>query len=86
MINHIDIGTGPEDRKAQTLGLIKKGLIQWGGNRPGKIYGRLSCMSGKRMKTENRVFFESEAEAIGQGYRPCAHCMPQEYKLWKQLK
>jgi methylphosphotriester-DNA--protein-cysteine methyltransferase len=27
------------------------------------------------MKIENRVFFESEAEAMDAGYRPCGNCM-----------
>jgi methylphosphotriester-DNA--protein-cysteine methyltransferase len=35
------------------------------------------------MKTENRVFFSSEEEAINSGYRPCGHCLPEKYKLWK---
>ncbi|WP_315822720.1 Ada metal-binding domain-containing protein [Paraflavitalea speifideaquila] len=86
MIHHLDIGTNPSNRKAQTLALIKKGVIQWGGYRPGKIYGRLSCTSGKRMKVANRVFFTSIQEAIEAGYRPCAHCMPREYQKWKQSK
>ncbi|MGN6478422.1 MAG: Ada metal-binding domain-containing protein [Flavipsychrobacter sp.] len=48
-----------------------------------KIYGSLSCSSGKRMKRSNRIFFVSEAEAIENGYRPCGHCMKNEYKNWK---
>jgi methylphosphotriester-DNA--protein-cysteine methyltransferase len=35
------------------------------------------------MKKENRVFFQSEEEAINEGYRPCAHCMNAEYQKWK---
>jgi len=35
------------------------------------------------MKKENRVFFQSEKEAVAQGYRPCGHCMREEYKKWK---
>lgn len=77
MIGHIDIGT------AAVLRLIRKGVITLGGNKPGKIYGTLSCPSGKRMKTENRVFFENEEEAIAEGYRPCGHCMKGKYKAWK---
>src|SRR5258708_8895898 len=55
--------------------LIRAGKIRFGGNKILKIYGTLSCSSGKRMKAENRVFFESEAEARLAGYRPCGHCM-----------
>jgi methylphosphotriester-DNA--protein-cysteine methyltransferase len=38
------------------------------------------------MKKENRIFFISEEEAIRQGFRPCGHCMRQEYKKWKDQK
>jgi len=55
--------------------LIRKGEIKFAGNVKLKIYGKLSCYSGKRMKKENRVFFESEAEAISFGFRPCGNCM-----------
>lgn len=63
--------------------LILSGKIQLGGNSSLKIYGTLSCSSGKRMKTVNRVFFADEAEAMENGYRPCGHCMRAKYKAWK---
>jgi DNA/RNA endonuclease YhcR with UshA esterase domain len=56
-------------------GQIKIGKIRLAGNKKLKIYGTLHCKSGKRMKKENRVFFESEDEAIKLGYRPCGHCV-----------
>lgn len=62
---------------------IKQQKICFGGNRKLKIYGTLSCASGKRMKKENRVFFKSEQEAKQNNYRPCGHCMRIEYKKWK---
>ena len=31
-----------------------------------------------------RVFFADEETAIAAGYRPCAKCMPDEYKKWKE--
>lgn len=62
---------------------IREQKILWGGNAKLKIYGRLNCRSGKRMKRENRVFFNTEQEAIQSGYRPCGHCMKKEYKKWK---
>lgn len=62
---------------------IKQQKICFGGNRKLKIYGTLSCTSGKRMKRENRVFFSSEQEAQQNNYRPCGHCMKTEYKKWK---
>ncbi len=62
---------------------IKNGIIRFGGNRNLKIYGTLKCTSGKRMKRENRVFFNSEEEALSMGYRPCGHCMKIAYQKWK---
>lgn len=63
--------------------LIKAGSLRFAGNTKLKIYGLLSCASGKRMKRENRVFFTDEHEAKAAGFRPCGHCMPQEYRKWK---
>lgn len=65
------------------LSLIRKGDITFAGNRQLKIYGRLNCKSGKRMKIKNRVFFATEKQAIDKGYRPCGHCMKDRYKEWK---
>lgn len=62
---------------------IRKHEILFGGNRKLKIYGLLSCKSGKKMKKENRVFFATEEEAVKNNYRPCGHCMKIAYKNWK---
>lgn len=70
-------------RNRQICRLRQKGLLTLGGNRRLKIYGLLSCRSGKRMLTNNRVFFSGEAEAKDLGYRPCGHCMPEAYRRWK---
>jgi methylphosphotriester-DNA--protein-cysteine methyltransferase len=77
MIRHTEIND-KELRKR-----IKQNEISFGGNLKLRIYGKLNCRSGKRMKKENRVFFGSEKEAIEQGFRPCGHCMINEYKKWK---
>jgi len=77
MIRHNDISN--EEVRAK----IKAKKIHFAGNSNLKIYGILSCKSGKRMKTKNRVFFSSEATAIKNGYRPCGHCMRTAYKKWK---
>lgn len=58
----------------------------FGGNIKLKIYGTLNCKSGRRMNLENRVFFESENEAVKNGYRPCGHCMKEAYTEWISLK
>jgi methylphosphotriester-DNA--protein-cysteine methyltransferase len=62
---------------------IRQKKILWAGNMKLRIYGRLNCQSGKRMKKENRVFFSIEHQAIETGYRPCGHCMRAEYHDWK---
>jgi methylphosphotriester-DNA--protein-cysteine methyltransferase len=80
MFHHIQLTKGELNL------LIKKGAIKFGGNKKLKIYGTLSCDSGKRMKKENRLFFQSEAEAIDRGYRPCGHCMRDEYQRWKRKR
>jgi methylphosphotriester-DNA--protein-cysteine methyltransferase len=72
-----------EISKQDLAAKIKQGEIRWGGNRVLKIFGRLDCKSGQRMKKVNRVFFLSEQEAREHGYRPCGHCMPEAYKNWK---
>ena len=73
MIRHSDISDSDLRSK------IRKNEIPFGGNSKLKIYGVLGCASGKRMKRENRVFFTSEQEAKQNNYRPCGHCMTDEY-------
>ena len=77
MIRHIDSSNTDLRKK------IKQRKIYLGGNRELKIYGKLSCASGKRMNRKNRVFFLSEQEAIAKDYRPCGHCMKSAYLKWK---
>jgi hypothetical protein len=83
MITHTDLGDASFTRTRQLKMLIDKGEVQLAGNSKLKIYGKLNCRSGKRMKAENRVFFKSEVEAKVNSYRPCGHCMREEYLLWK---
>jgi methylphosphotriester-DNA--protein-cysteine methyltransferase len=80
MIHHCQIEPGALRSR------IKAGQVKLGGNIRLGIYGRLGCRSGKRMKRENRVFFESGNEAVQLGYRPCGHCMREEYLEWKRLQ
>lgn len=70
---------------AQLHRFIRKGRINFAGNKRLKIYGVLNCRSGKRIKKENRVFFQWEAEAVKNNFRPCGCCMRQEYLKWKKL-
>ena len=59
-----------------------------GGHRRTKLYGRLDCPTAlwwlaRGHGVKHRVFFADEPTAIAAGYRPCARCMPAEYKVWK---
>jgi methylphosphotriester-DNA--protein-cysteine methyltransferase len=87
MMRHIDLGRDVNSRRAAVARLIRSKAIQFGGYSPAhardKIYGTLSCASGRKMKVENRVFFQNEQEAINAGYRPCARCMHAAYLKWK---
>lgn len=89
MLYHNNLG-GDKIEIRRNLGrLIRDGEITLGGYKKAGIYGTLQCRSGKKMKIENRVFFKDEKQAISEGYRPCAHCLPEKYKIWKlgqQLK
>jgi methylphosphotriester-DNA--protein-cysteine methyltransferase len=66
----------------QLKNFILTGEILFGGNLRLRIYGTLSCGSGKRMKKQNRVFFSSEIEAKKYGFRPCGHCLRKKYVQW----
>ena len=68
----------------QVRSLIHGNKITYAGNIPAKIYGTLTCSSGKRMKKVNRTFFVDSKEAILAGFRPCGKCLRQEYKIWKE--
>ncbi|MDB5155069.1 MAG: metal-binding protein [Mucilaginibacter sp.] len=85
MITHFELGDTAFKRMRHLKILIDKDEVQLAGNSKLKIYGTLACSSGQRMKTGNRVFFGSEAEAKGLGYRPCGHCMREAYLEWKAL-
>lgn len=67
----------------QLRSLIRSRKLTLAGNQRLKIYGKLNCSSGKRMKKENRVFFNKKIEAVLAGYRPCGHCLNEKYLVWK---
>ena len=75
------------DKNGNTCDSEQPGTL--GGHRKLKIYGRLDCPSAARyiakgQYVQYRVFFADEQTAIEAGYRPCARCMPEEYRKWKQ--
>ncbi len=84
MIHHSALSDGKFAGRRKVFWLIEQGEIGFAGNSKLKIYGTLNCSSGKRMKIRNRVFFKDQDEAIDQGYRPCGHCMHQQYNEWKK--
>lgn len=86
MIQHNELAKKPFARARKLWTSIQSGEIAFGGNKKLKIYGRLDCKAGKKMRVANRVFFENETEAIKFGYRPCAVCMRREYLLWKETR
>ena len=46
------------------------------GNSNSKIFHYSSCSSVNKMKSENKISFNSRDEAIQKGYRPCKKCSP----------
>ncbi|WP_255711004.1 Ada metal-binding domain-containing protein [Dyadobacter chenhuakuii] len=83
MIRHSDLGPPSFQTSRRLKKLIDDHIICCGGNARLKIFGTLQCNSGKRMKMKNRVFFNSENEAMLRGFRPCGHCMREAYSKWK---
>ncbi len=62
-----------------------------GGHRRNKLYGRLDCPSALRAiaaggYVTQRVFFADENVAVTAGYRPCAVCLPEDYRRWKAAR
>ncbi|MFI6294462.1 Ada metal-binding domain-containing protein [Nonomuraea sp. NPDC050790] len=59
-----------------------------GGHRRQRVYGRLDCPSALRAiaaggYVRHRVFFADEPAAVSAGYRPCAVCLPEKYREWR---
>jgi methylated-DNA-[protein]-cysteine S-methyltransferase len=78
------IGTDNVPYRSATPGTL-------GGHRADRIYGTLGCPGAARAIARggyvaNRVFFADAPTAIAAGYRPCATCLPTEYKTWKERR
>jgi methylated-DNA-[protein]-cysteine S-methyltransferase len=61
------------------------------GHRRSKGYGRLDCPAALRWIAKghyvsHRVFFADEETAVAAGYRPCAVCLPERYREWKEAR
>jgi methylphosphotriester-DNA--protein-cysteine methyltransferase len=85
MIKHANFETNKEGVQ-ELHRLIRQGKIVLAGNLRLKIYGTLACRSGKKMLRKNRVFFQSETDALQNGFRPCGHCLKKQYSRWKTKK
>jgi methylphosphotriester-DNA--protein-cysteine methyltransferase len=62
-----------------------------GGHRRTRIDGRLDCPGAARAiarggYVRSRVFFADAQTARAAGYRPCAVCLPEEYRAWKAAR
>ncbi len=62
-----------------------------GGHRRQRIYGRLDCPAALRALRRgnyaaHRVFFADAPTAVAAGYRPCARCLPADYRRWKTVR
>jgi methylphosphotriester-DNA--protein-cysteine methyltransferase len=62
-----------------------------GGHRRTRVYGRLDCPGALRRIAKDhyvrhRVFFVDEATAIAAGYPPCAVCLPDRYRSWRDAR
>jgi hypothetical protein len=80
---HTALGEVPFAQKRRLLMLIKSNQVSIGGHYKAKIYGTLNCTSGKHIKVIYRVFFADEQEALAAGFRPCGHCLREQYTAWK---
>ena len=59
-----------------------------GGHRRNKLYGTFDCpvaayWLARGHGVKHRVIFADEETAIAAGYRPCARCLPERYREWK---
>jgi len=52
----------------------KKSSAEYFASKNGTVYYPLACPSGDRILQENRVYFSSEEEARGAGYKQSARC------------
>jgi hypothetical protein len=62
-----------------------------GGHRVRRIYGRLDCRAARRALAAggyraHRVFFADADVAVAAGYRPCAVCLPADYRAWRDRR
>lgn len=76
------------DADGRPYGSPSPGVL--GGHARHRVYGRLDCPSALRWLARghyaaHRVFFADEATARAAGYRPCAVCLPQDYRAWRAV-
>ena len=74
------------DRTGQPYASDRPGTL--GGHRRTRIYGRLDCPTARRAIARGgyvtqRVFFLDAVDAVAAGFRPCAVCLREDYRAWK---
>jgi methylphosphotriester-DNA--protein-cysteine methyltransferase len=62
-----------------------------GGHRRTKVHGLLDCPAALRAINRGgyvkwRVFFADDEAALSAGFRPCAVCLPEKYRRWKEVR
>ncbi len=75
------IGANGRPYESATPGML-------GGHRRSRIYGRLDCPGAlswiaRGHYARHRVFFADQPTATAAGYRPCAVCLPEDYRTWR---
>jgi len=69
------------DEKEGEMTTARDSVRKLQGCRTTRIYCRLDCPAGKRMKPQNRVYFGSPEEARASGYRACKVCKPDGHNV-----
>ena len=58
------------------LELLEREGVRYIGSKTTKIVCFPTCKDARRIREENRVPFQGEAEAVKKGFRPCLRCQP----------
>jgi O-6-methylguanine DNA methyltransferase len=79
-------GAGGPDKKREilrhegvdvaSLERLARGGVRFAGSKTTRIFCLPGCYTGRRMKPENHVFFNSESQARAAGFRACKVCRP----------
>lgn len=68
------IRSTPLTSKPPDSSVMASGAGMYVGSKSGKTYHLPWCSGAKRIKEENKIWFQSKEEAQGRGYRAAANC------------